>query len=63
MATTPFDAGTSALLILENHVTVPRNLEQRNALFHSLDVLTALVLGYKDREAAEVTDITIENAA
>lgn len=60
--TTPFDAGTSALLILERHITVPRNLAERNTVFRSLDVIKALVLGYRYPEPA-VSDITIENAA
>lgn len=56
---TPFNAGTSALLCLERHITVPSNLEQRNAVFRSLDVLKALVLGYREPEPT-VTDATIE---
>lgn len=55
---TPFDAGTSALLHLERHITVPRNLAERNAVFRSLDVLKALILGYKDPEPAVTEETT-----
>jgi hypothetical protein len=59
---TPFDAGTSALLILEDHIPVPRNLAERNSVFRSLAVIRSLILGYESAEPAEVAHITSERA-
>jgi hypothetical protein len=54
---TPFDAGTSAMLILEDHIPVPRNLAERNAVFRSLNIIRALILGYDTPEPAAVTEL------
>jgi hypothetical protein len=54
---TPFLAGTSALLILEDHIPVPRNLAERNTVFRSLDIIRALILGYDTPEPAAVTEL------
>jgi hypothetical protein len=54
---TPFDAGTSAMLILEDHIPVPRNLAERNSVFRSLAVIRALILGYETPEQAAVTEL------
>jgi hypothetical protein len=54
---TPFDAGTSALLAIEDHLPVPRNLAERNTVFRSLNIIRALILGYETPEPAAVTEL------
>lgn len=54
---TPFDAGTSALSILEKHIPVPRNLAERNTVFRSLNVIRALIRGYEGPEPASVINL------
>jgi hypothetical protein len=54
---TPFLAGTSALLAIEDHLPVPRNLAERNTVFRSLNIIRALILGYETPEPAAVTEL------